>query len=498
MIPSPRALRRLVGPLAILLLAAPAFAQESWDVVLVQGKRVGSVHVRVEPLKDKGRDFVRVRVSWDLVFKRGDNIAKLTQEWGTIETPTGEILRLEVQTNTGQTILKTAGDVKNGVLGLRIEANGQVQRQDVKWSDDVRGPYGAELSLSRQKMKPGESRDVKTFLPDLNKVCISTLKAVDLEEIELGRRGDKRKLLRVEQTVAEVEGGVRKEHPEMTSTLWVDDSGQILKSHSSMLGGTDFFRTTKEGAAAGTFADPFDLLAASIVPTARIASPEKSRSLTYRVTLEDEDAATVFPVDARQQVKIGKSKSDATVSVQSLGPVDGAAMPAPGPEFSRPNPLINSDDARVMSHARKAVGRETDPWNKAVAIETWVAKNLKEKNFGVAFNNAADVARNLSGDCSEHSVLVAAMCRAEGIPTRCVVGLVYVEDKGGFGPHMWNEVYVNNRWVAIDAAFHQTRVDATHIKFSDTSLDGVSPFETFVPVLTVFKKMKIEPFQQGR
>jgi len=155
--------------------------------------------------------------------------------------------------------------------------------------------------------------------------------------------------------------------------------------------------------------------------------------------------------------------------------------------------MVNSDDPRVAANARKAVGRETDPWAKAAAIEAWVARNVADKNFGTAFNNAADVARTLQGDCSEHSVLVAAMCRAQGIPARCVVGLVYVGDKGGFGPHMWNEVYVNNRWVALDAAFNQTRVDATHIKFSDSSLDGVSPFETFVPVLTVFKKMKIEP-----
>ena len=72
------------------------------------------------------------------------------------------------------------------------------------------------------------------------------------------------------------------------------------------------------------------------------------------------------------------------------------------------------------------------------------------------------------------------------------MGLVYVPHLGGFGFHMWNEVYVNRRWVAIDSAFDQTQVDASHIKLSDTSLDGVSPFETFLSVARVFNKISME------
>ena len=35
---------------------------------------------------------------------------------------------------------------------------------------------------------------------------------------------------------------------------------------------------------------------------------------------------------------------------------------------------------------------------------------------------------------------------------------------------MWNEVYVNQRWVAIDPSWDQSTVDAVHIKLSDSSL----------------------------
>jgi hypothetical protein len=60
---------------------------------------------------------------------------------------------------------------------------------------------------------------------------------------------------------------------------------------------------------------------------------------------------------------------------------------------------------------------------------------------------------------------------------------------------MWNEVYVNGRWTAVDATFDQTEVDAAHLKFSDSSLDGVAAFEALLPVLRVFNKLEIEPIE---
>jgi hypothetical protein len=87
------------------------------------------------------------------------------------------------------------------------------------------------------------------------------------------------------------------------------------------------------------------------------------------------------------------------------------------------------------------------------------------------------------------------MCRASGVPSRIVVGLVYADNLGGFGFHLWNEVYVNRRWVAIDSSFEQDDVDAVHIKLADSSLDGVAPFETFLPIVRVLGKTAIDPIE---
>ena len=80
-------------------------------------------------------------------------------------------------------------------------------------------------------MKPGEARDVQTYIPDLNLVCTTHLQARATEMIELGRN-TRRKLLRVEETVSNPEG---KTVPELNATLWVDSGGAYFRIYPYQL-----------------------------------------------------------------------------------------------------------------------------------------------------------------------------------------------------------------------------------------------------------------------
>ena len=482
----------IVAGFVVVLASCPtlAEAQDSWDAVFLSGQKVGHIHTFVAPVKDRGLDLVRVRVDMKLSFKRDKDRVTIETRYGTIETPEGAVLRLDSRTLASQQEMRTFGDVINNQMTLTLEGAGQKQQLAIPWGPDVRGPYAAEQSLSRTPIKAGESRSIKMFIPDLNKVCDMTLAARVPERVELGG-GEKRSLMRVEQT-AVLDG---KPRPEYSMTYWVDTGGQVLKSSSDILGGMVTFRTTREAATSPDGAGTFDQLVMSIVKvTHKIPRPESSRNIVYHIALKDESPVQVFPNDRRQAIQAGKDKTSATLHVKTAGPNDGPPGPeAVDKEFLQPNSLITSADERVMALAREAVGDAIDPWDKAVRIERWVAANMKDKNFATAFAPASEVARNLSGDCTEHGVLTAALCRAVGIPARVAIGLVYVDHLGGFGFHLWNEVYVNRRWVAIDAAFDQTEVDAVHLKLSDTSLAGVSPYEAFLPVVRVMNKLTLEP-----
>ncbi len=485
---------------AICLLAASsnnARAQapsESWDALFIGSNKVGYIRTSVEPVKEKDRSLVRVRVDYNLTVRRGADSVSMEVQYGTIETPEGEVLRLDTRTRASNQVLRVHGDVIDGKMTLKIVNGNQTQQEVIPWGADVKGPYGPELSFSRSPMKPGEVRKIKMFVPDLNKIVEATLSARATEQIPLGG-GAVRELLKIEQTVVTLDN---KPMPELNQTFWVDAVGQILKMFNDTYGGTTAYRTTREAATRSiNKVDQFDLIGGLVVKVARkISNPESSRDIVYKVSMSDADPTGFFPTDRRQNIKAGPDPKTAMMIVKTAGPDDGTAgSETVGDEFTRSNPLVTSADDRVIRLARKAVEGVTDPWLKAQAITKWVAANIKSKNFGTSFAPADEVARTLEGDCTEHGVLTAAMCRAEGIPARVVVGLVYASHLGGFGYHMWNEVYVNRRWVAVDSAFDQNQVDAVHIKLSDTSLDGVSPFETFNSVARVATKLKLEALE---
>jgi hypothetical protein len=92
------------------------------------------------------------------------------------------------------------------------------------------------------------------------------------------------------------------------------------------------------------------------------------------------------------------------------------------------------------------------------------------------------------GDCNEHAVLLAALGRAAGLPTRVVAGTVYLD--GAFYYHAWCEVWVG-RWVSIDPTFHQFPADATHIKFV------VGGPEEHMAMMAIIGRLGIEVLDSG-
>jgi len=474
--------------------SAQAQEQESWDVIYQAGSKIGYLHTYVKNVEEKGREYVRVRIDIKEDIKRGQDISVITLQYGTIETHEGQVLRLDTLTQAGDDRpIRGHGDVIHGKMKYILEGTGERQELTIPWGSDVRGPYAAEQSMARKPMKEHEERPLKMFMPELNKILDIVLHARTIEPTLLGD-GAPRPLLRVDQTTKV--GG--KPAPELNTTMWVDKDGQVLKAEQDVFGGMVMLRTTKEAALSPSGPIEFDLIKSTLTKAERpIPNPEKTRHVKYRISLKTGDLAQTFPTDSRQTVKPDDQASSVIVEVNSAGPTDGEPGPAEvDPQYLKPNVLITSQDRTVQYLARQATRGVTNRWEKATRINHWVFQNITNKNFGVAFAAANEVARNLSGDCTEHAVLAAAMCRAAGIPARVVIGMVYVDDKDkGFGYHMWDEVYINQRWIAIDPAYDQTLVDAVHIKLTDSSLAGVTPFETFLPVVRVAGKLVIEPLE---
>jgi transglutaminase-like putative cysteine protease len=190
----------------------------------------------------------------------------------------------------------------------------------------------------------------------------------------------------------------------------------------------------------------------------------------------------------------------AEITVRSLRPgAAGSEPPAaekpPTDDDRQANNLVQSEDPRVVQLANEAAGDESDPTKVALALERHVGSSIRKVNFTQALATAADVARTGEGDCTEHAVLLAAMARAKGIPARVAIGLVYVEGLQGFGYHMWNELFLNDRWVPMDATLAHGGIGAGHLKLSHSSLAGGDAYSSFLPVARVLGRLTIEAME---
>jgi transglutaminase-like putative cysteine protease len=186
----------------------------------------------------------------------------------------------------------------------------------------------------------------------------------------------------------------------------------------------------------------------------------------------------------------------AEITVYAIRPGQHGGNPSAGEDRPtdddlRHNNLIQSDDAKVVALAKEAAGEQHDPWQTALRLERYVNRLITKKDFSQAFATAAEVAEHPEGDCTEHAVLLAALCRAEKIPARVAIGLVYMAGQHSLAYHMWTEVYLDKRWIPIDATLARGGIGAAHLKLAHTNLQGASAYSAFLPVIKVAGRLKI-------
>jgi transglutaminase-like putative cysteine protease len=136
-------------------------------------------------------------------------------------------------------------------------------------------------------------------------------------------------------------------------------------------------------------------------------------------------------------------------------------------EFLKPSLYIQSDDKEIINKAKEIKGEKNDAKEVAKRLLFWVYENLR-KVPTASLPSAVDVLKMGQGDCNEHSILFAALCRAVGIPAKICVGLVY--SQGKFYYHAWNLIYLN-RWVACDPTFGEFPANPTHIILKEGEIE---------------------------
>ncbi len=135
--------------------------------------------------------------------------------------------------------------------------------------------------------------------------------------------------------------------------------------------------------------------------------------------------------------------------------------------FLEPDPFIQSDHQRIRDLVRDILKDDphAPPLTRARKLLDWVHTHI-EKRPVLSLPDALSTLENRVGDCNEHAVLLAALARAAGIPTRIEAGLVYL--KGRFYYHAWNLMYLGS-WITADSLFGQLPADVSHLRFATGS-----------------------------
>lgn len=425
---------------ALSTAAAPVAEGESWLGVYMGERKIGYSRSSFVPV-DGGYRFEEQSV---LRLKVLDTPQVVRAHISGFTGPDYALRRFEASIRSGAGEMLARGIVENRELILDLTLGGRKDRQRLPLDEPIFLPVGIHRSIGAGELHPGQERSVRVFDPMSLGHRSMKVRVEGKETLRLGGRE-----VTAWKVVEEMAG--------MRTTVWLDERGEELEEHGPMglvARREDPVQAVRAGWSEG---DAFELMSAiAVVVAGEIEHPRRLRELDLRLGGID---GFPVPQDQRQRLDGGLLR----IRLEEM-PVRGFRLPYRGGPADRAlgaTPFVQSDDPRIRRLARETAPEGTDAVAAATAIRRWVYDYL-EKVPVASVPNALQALADGKGDCNEHAVLFAALARAAGLPARIVAGMVYTG--GVFLYHAWNEVWLGDGWVSVDATFDQMPADATHIK----------------------------------
>lgn len=434
-----------------MLPSAAIREHDEWFGVYRDGQKIGYAH-RVTSRTDLGYAFRDESTVWLAMLGVPQTIET------SLEAETDQEFALQsfrFRLVTPATTFGASGTTDGQRLKVSYGPEGHTQDLSVQLAEPIHLPTTVRPRVLAGDLTPGTRYTLPVFSP-------LTLKnepfTVTVDAVEKLANGDKGQIEAVKIS-EEVQG--------MTARAWLARDGSVMREEGAL--GFTLAREQRDQALAGVARQsPPDLAVASQIPLdGRIDDPRHVARLSLRVTGE---AASSIPDDPPRQsrqsnllrISTEQVPDDPALTIESID-LAGLGDPAASrSEYLAPTPFIESDDPAIAATVRAIIANERNAVHAARRLVGWVYDKI-EKAPSVTVPSAREVLKSRRGDCNEHAVLLTALARAAGIPSRMVVGVVYAE--GGFYYHAWNEFWLDG-WVSADAVWNQLPVDATHVKLA--------------------------------
>jgi hypothetical protein len=478
--------------------AKPVF--EEWTLLVMDGRPCGFGSTITTSSNTPTGVQYHTELQQEFVVKRMGSPLKIGEVSHITEDADGAVLSFsQSSTGMGSDIESTgvrAGDE------LVVSSRGETQRYRIPRLAAL-GPEACRRLSSAVPLKPGQKFSLNTFTPDYPQAVVTENgTVVDREPHEV--RGVQRELWKI-TSESPVMSGIQE-------VLWVDDQNNDVETTINLPGFGDMHQYVTDRAECMKQPEGAEIFATSLISPQRAlpALSTTSRAIYRLATTSLTEKLILWDEGEQRVLKSEPGLAEVEVTVPHFTPADATyTLPhADTPElhdYLQPSAYLEAGSPEIRALAREAVGTEINPVEAAHRIEKFVQGYITKKDLNIGFASAEETAKSREGDCTEHAVLCAAIGRAAGLPTRCVLGLGYIPPgelertisnavstrTGIFGFHMWAEAWIGpDKWVPMDAALGG--FDVGHIAIAKSALADVNPLvDLNLPILQLMQNLKI-------
>ena len=454
---------------------------DRWYEVFLADAKVGYFQDKMQ----KDGEVINSRNEFVMQIKRAGQSIEITVEQETKEKISGELIEFSTETKMAGIPMLKKGRVEG--KELVVYEKQFISGKETRYPFDPEG--GMSWGLRKQVLengfqKAGKTYELKVYSPDMGMKKPVKAKIICFGEkpIQIGEKKIK---------AFEVDMELNSPFGSMITKSWFDENCVALKTVMNMGGMKISIIEVPKKKAKKMEEEAHELLLSSVVPL-DAAVPNSDKNIFIMKSIKGEWSAKLFEGNGQKIEKINDNSIRVIVDQSQRKEKGGEGIDLK--PFLSANVYLDSDDLLIQKLAKKGKGKAKTSQEIANKLTKFVFRYMSNKNYEVGFATASEVARNKAGDCTEHSVLLAALGRALGIPTRVVTGLVYADEfedqKDVLVYHMWTQFYIDDQWLNLDSALGLVKCPADRITFSVDSLEE-DTIASVLPLMELINNLKV-------
>lgn len=477
-------MRNRIAPLLLVLtlcLAPWIWARASmplpddstWMTVLLDGRKIGYVHIEYQ----RNGDTVTTTQTLSINLHKNGKDLPLGDMTRSVESGSGQPLAFAARTTLSAMDSTISGQRQpDGRFLVTTMVGGVSRQQSMDWPTGALLSEGQRLAFARAAPYTGQQYELSMFDPATLQVAHASMQVIGAEQVTLP--GAIATLNHQRQVIRSPRGA-------QTVDLWLDEHGRTRKGVLSVMGREMEMLACDRNCAMAPDQNVDMLRTAMVGSPTPLTVPMRGTLLRYRIRVPESSPPPVITTDEQHVLNLGHGEW-----LVEIGGSGTDRETPPQPEDSLPNAWLQSDAPTIRRIATQVVAGAPDDLQKMERLRRFVSGYITPHGLDVGYASAMEVVSHPQGDCTEYAVLLAALARAEDIPTRVVSGMVYSDRYDGrsqvFVPHAWVQAWIGGRWQSYDAALRH--FDSSHIAL-DTG-DG-DPWH-FFNVTNLFPQMQIE------